>query len=245
MFAKQRCHIILAVFDRSVERGLPILVRDVKVSTGRHEKLDTLLVHGIWMAKARCIVEHCVSIVVLRVQRHLALLGEELHQMAVTPERSLVKGRTAGCLLLRVDICCAGKLLHHVSLTVHRCLTKRQARLIAGGGCGAWSGGGAESDELREGLREVFEEECLVFRIHVSVFAELWVGLQGHIGWQHHQVACWVFVLEWAIPLPGLPLLAHQKFEVVVVEFERIVRPGSVVAAAYPVAGSQGVCTTQ
>ena len=128
-------------------------------------------------------------------------------------------------------------------------LAREAVRLVGdgGGGGGARLDGGvaAEGDQLLHRRLKRLVERRLVLRELLDVGQELLVGLERHVGREHHEFVLRVGVLQRSVPLARLPLELREVLEVRVVPFERIVRPRAVEARPRLVAAAERVRAAQ
>mmetsp|Transcript_22662 Transcript_22662/g.52438 ORF Transcript_22662/g.52438 Transcript_22662/m.52438 type:complete len:211 (-) Transcript_22662:485-1117(-) len=108
-----------------------------------------------------------------------------------------------------------------------------------------------EREELSHHLRKVLLEEGIVLSIHLHVFAEALVLDEHHVGRQHHEVACWIFELQWTLPrlslVSGLdgPDVLQQLTIVLIAHCGWRTRPWTPKPAAVCVACAQAMSAAQ
>lgn len=100
-----------------------------------------------------------------------------------------------------------------------------------------------ELEQFPDHIRELLEEDALIFSISLYVRQEAFVFDQGIVGRQHHQgLRRLVLELLWSVPLPVIPSLLQKQAVVLVRELSWRERPRTLEAGAIGMASAQSMC---
>mmetsp|Transcript_3926 Transcript_3926/g.5163 ORF Transcript_3926/g.5163 Transcript_3926/m.5163 type:complete len:273 (-) Transcript_3926:152-970(-) len=193
-------------------------------------------------------MKSCVTVSVLGI--HVGShTNQVFNHLVMSKKGSLVNCATTRLSFLGVDVDTFRNDLDALDGTVHAQITKD---LILGG---SWSRclfriwlavcWATQRKEAAKYIGKILAKEFTILGVSLDVWQEFFVLNQAHVRWQHHELTRRIGELHRTTPFTGFPFFVQQQLEVLVIKFQRVVRPWAVETRTSFVARSEGMGTTQ